>query len=307
MAVYDVAVPFEPLLYEDDSSTSRTTQLPSTFNLPAMNAVEGTDGSYKAELQVEATGSNAAKDIAIERVEEFLALQAAWNDGFRVRVRGVRATPLPDGSDASVERIEEGRVIRVTLTDSVTVESSIDTVVQRGSVAFAEAALENREQWPPELKTILKLNYLAVVSHDAEPALVVQFSALEVLTSAVIGKAGTILRSELDDKGARKRILREVQDLLVDRGLSPEGAKRLSDYAGIARTESNIDRTVRALSRCGVEATKEDIRFVVQQRGKIAHAGPPGDEDLQKAYELARGWTQTAVRYVVETQGCSFP
>jgi hypothetical protein len=89
MAVYDVVVPFEPLLYEDDPSTSRTTQLPSNFNLPAMNVVEETDGTYKAELlQVEATGSNAVKDIAVERVEEFLALQAAWNDGFRVRVRG---------------------------------------------------------------------------------------------------------------------------------------------------------------------------------------------------------------------------
>jgi hypothetical protein len=306
MGVYDVVVPFEPLLYEDDPSTSRTTQLPSNFNLPAMNIVEETDGTYMAELQVEATDSNAAKDIAVERVEEFLALQAAWNDGFRVRVRGVRATPFPNGSDASVEQIRDGGVIRVTITDRVQVDSSIDMVVRRGGVGFADAALENREQWPLKLKTILKLNYLAVVSHAAEPALVIQSSALEVFTSAIIGEADTVLRTEIDDKGDRKRILREVQALLVDRGLSPEGAKRLSDYAGMARTESNIDRTVRALSRCGVEATVEEVRFVAQQRGKIAHAGPPGDEDLQRAYELARGWTQNAVRYVVETHGCSF-
>lgn len=307
MTAYRVEVPFEPLLYEDDPSTSRTTELPSGFDLPAMNVVSEADGIYKAELHVEAADGTAAKGIAVDRVEEFLALQAAWNDGFRVRLRGVRATPLSDGSNVSSERIEEEGMLRVTVSDTVQVDSSLDMVVQRSNVGFAEAALEKREQWPEKLTTVLKLNYLAVASHDAEPALVVESSALEVLTSAILGGTGTVLKTEVAGKPDRKNVLKDMKDLLEDRGLSPEGASRVTDYAKTAKTESNIDRIVRALSKCGVETTGEDVRFVLQQRGKIAHAAPPSKEDLNKAYEFARSWTQTAVRYIVETQGCRFP
>lgn len=98
MTIYNVVVPFESLLYEDEPSSSRKTQLPGNFDLPAMNVVMEEEGSYRAELQVEASSGTEAKEIAVGRVEEFLALQAAWNDGFRVRLRGVRATQLHDGS-----------------------------------------------------------------------------------------------------------------------------------------------------------------------------------------------------------------
>lgn len=276
MTAYRVEVAFEPLLYEDNPSTSRTTELPSSFDLLAMNVVSEADGTYKAELHVEAADGTSAKDIAVDRVEEFLALQATWNDGFRVRLRGVRATtPLSDGSNVSVERIEEEGMIRVTVSDTVQVDSSLDMVVQRSNVGFAEAALEKREQWPEKLTTVLKLNYLAVASHDAEPALVVESSALEVLTSAILGGTGTVLKTEITSKPDRKNVLKDMKNLLEDRGLSPEGASRVTDYAETARTESNIDRIVQALSRCGVETTGEDVRFVLQQRGKIAHASPP--------------------------------
>lgn len=306
MRVYDVVVPFEPLLYEEDPSYSRTTRLPDNFDLPAMSVAVDAEGTYKAKLHMEASSGTLAKEIAVARVEEFLALQAAWNDGFRVRLRGARATQLHDESAASVEREKEG-VIRVTVTESVETESSLDAVVLRNSVGFVEAALEKREQWPEKLKTVLKLNYLAVASHDAEPALVVQYSALEVLTTAILGEAKPVLGTEIDLKDDRRKIVDELKEFFLERKLSPEGAERLSSYASNAKMESNIDRIIRALDRCGVKAGKEEVRFVVQQRGKIAHAGTLGDEDLHKAYELARSWTQTAVRYVVEAQGCNFP
>lgn len=196
---------------------------------------------------------------------------------------------------------------RVTATTSVEAEVSLDMVVLRNSVSFAEAALKKREHWPDKLRTVLKLNYLAVASHDAEPALVVQYSALEVITSAILGEAKTVLGTEIDLKGDRRKILDKMNEFLLEHGLSTNGAERLSSYASNAKTESNIDRIIRALNRCGVEAKEEEVRFVVQRRGKIAHAGSPVDEDLRKAYELGRSWTQTALRYVVETQGCNFP
>ncbi len=146
-----------------------------------------------------------------------------------------------------------------------------------------------------------------MASHDAEPALVVQYSALEVLTTAILGEAKTVLGIEIDLKDDRRQIVDELKEFLLERELSPEGAERLSSYASNAKMESNIDRMIRALDRFGVKAGKEEVRFVAQQRGKIAHAGTPGDKDLHKAYELARNWTQTAVRYVVETQGCNSP
>jgi hypothetical protein len=200
--VYDVVVPFEPLLYEEDPSYSRTTRLPDNFDLSAMSVAVDAEGSYRAKLQVEATSGTLAMEIAVARVEEFLALQAAWNDGFRVRLRGIRATQLHDEMAASVEREKEG-AIRVTVTGSVKTEFSLDAVVLRNSVGFVEAALEKREQWPNKLRTALKLNYLAVASHDAEPALVVQYSALEVLTTAILSKAKPVLQRvamKMDDE-----------------------------------------------------------------------------------------------------------
>lgn len=306
MTVYDVMVPFESLLFEEYTSSSSTAKLPGNFDLPAMSVAIDAEGTYKAKLHVEASSGTLAKKIAVDRVEEFLALQAAWNDGFRVRLRGVRATQLHEESAASVEQTEEG-VIRVTVTKFVETELSSHRVVLRNNVSFAEVALKKREQWPDKLRTVLKLNYLAVASHDVEPALVVQYSALEVLITAVLGEARTVLGTEIGLKKDRRKIVNDLRKFLTGRKLSPEGAERISNYAENAKTESNIGRIIQALSRCGVEAGDEDVRFVVKQRGKVAHAGPSGDEDLRKAYELARNWTQSAVRYIVEAQGCDFP
>ena len=121
MTVYEVSVPFVSLKYEEDPSTSRTTQLPSHFGLPAMNVAMESPGIYRAVLHVEASNATLVKEIAVDRVEEFLALQAAWNDGFRVRLRGVKATPSRDESVSAVERIEGERTIRVQVADSVSV------------------------------------------------------------------------------------------------------------------------------------------------------------------------------------------
>ncbi len=275
MTVYDVVVPFEPLLYEEDPSYSRTTRLPDNFDLPAMNVAVDEEGTYRAKLQVEASSGALAKEIAVACVEEFLALQAAWNDGFHVRLRGVRATQLHDESAVAVERKKEG-VIRVTVTESVRIESSLDAVVLRNSVGFVEAALEKRGQWPDKLRTVLKLNYLAVASHDAEPALVVQYSALEVLTTAILGEAKTVLGTEIDVKDDRRQIVDELKEFLLERKLSPEGVERLSSYARTAKMESDIDRIVRALNRYRVTAGRDEVRFVREQEERSLIQAPRG-------------------------------
>jgi hypothetical protein len=47
VTAYRMEVPFEPLLYEDDPSTSRMTRLPNDFDLPKMNVVaEGEPKSF---------------------------------------------------------------------------------------------------------------------------------------------------------------------------------------------------------------------------------------------------------------------
>jgi hypothetical protein len=103
VAIYDVLVPFESLLYEEDPSSSTTARLPGNFDLPAMSVEVEEGGTYRAELHVEASSATVAKKIAVGRVEEFLVLQVAWNDGFRVHLRGVRATRLQDGLEAVMD------------------------------------------------------------------------------------------------------------------------------------------------------------------------------------------------------------
>ncbi len=111
-----------------------------------MNVTVDEEGTYKAKLRVEASSNALAKESAVARVEEFLALQAARNDGFRVRLRAVRATRLHDESAVSVERDKE-RTTHITKTLEPP-EATVDMVVQRSSVGIVKVALENRGQWP---------------------------------------------------------------------------------------------------------------------------------------------------------------
>ena len=81
---------------------------------------------------------------------------------------------LPGG--ITVLRADEGLYIaRVTVTARSITEAKtkgvetireIPAVKKRGSVELERAALEWRREWPSWLPAVLRLNYLAVISHE---------------------------------------------------------------------------------------------------------------------------------------------
>ena len=303
MAVYKVSVPFEPLTYVTLSSSS-TSQLPDSFDLPGIRVTVSVEGIYNAELQVKAPGISVAKATAVERVEELLALLATWNDGFRISFRGVTAEQIPGEEVASVS-VDEGETRHITAREVMNFQEFASLVRERGNVECEANALQWREQWSDQLRTALKLNYLAVVSHDLEPAFISQYSALEVLTAAIQGNPPSVL-AQLEPK-AKRQLISKIEETFRASGLSDNDVKRLSSRLRGTQTISNVDRITEALRICGISADREDVQLVVRQRAAVVHAGHSSDTNkLYKATSLVRDWVQKGLRDIVRTrQGLS--
>lgn len=305
MAAYKVSVPFEPLTYETLSSSS-TSQLPDSFNLPGIRVTVNAKGIYNAELRVEAPRISVAKAIAVDHVEEVLTLLATWNDGFRITFSsGVTAEKIPDEEVASVS-VDESGIKHSSLHEVLELQDSISLLKKRDDVQFEVRALQWSEQWPDWLRTALKLNYLAVVSHHIVPTFIIQYSALEVLTAVIQGRSPSVLDFALEAEKA-KQLSSEIKKMLRNFGLSDNGVDRLLSRISDTRAKSNIDRITDALSKCGINADPKDVRLVVQQRGAVVHAGQPSDaNELRKAVSLVQNWVQIALRKIIDTRQWTF-
>jgi hypothetical protein len=305
MPAYIVFVPFEPLTYAALSSTA-TTQLPHTFNLVGINVSEDPTSGYTAVLQMEAASIREAKAMAVRQIEEFLALVAISNDGFRVQLSRVRADRIAD--DASniapsdgVKVDESGRRhYSRSLTASVEVEGSLGMAKTRGNVEFERLALSWNKQWPRWLRTALQLNYLAVASIDIKPAFLIRFSALEVLRDNILDQPTTVLKDQRLDPKKEKELLGRLRENLQGYGFANSSIDRLVAQIQNTQSQGNTDRIMAALQECAVTADKEDVILAVRQRGSIAHTGK--SSDTYKAADVVRHWVQTALRVILETQ-----
>jgi len=256
---------------------------------------------YIAELIVHAAHISGAKESAIERVEEFLALMATRGNGYRVAYSGVLAEQILPRTDATVSIGESGEKI-ICLNDLVEGSEQISLVKKQVDFDFEIKAINCRNQWPDWLKTVIKLNYLAVLSHDIEPRFIVMFSALEVLTEAIHGASPTILKGELEPDKA-EIIKAEVKNILCSAGLSDSGVRRLLSRLTDTQAMSKIDTVVFALGQCSIDAEVGDVRLVVKQRGAVVHAGRAStSDDLIKAVNLVCSWVQAAIRNVMNTK-----
>lgn len=302
--VYEVSVPFEPLTYET-LSTSSTSQLPNSFDLSGIRVTVNTEGIFIAELQVKASNNHEAKTIAIERVEELFALLATRDHGFRISLLNVRTLRISDGKIPRVSVDENGTKYN-TIPEDITTQDSLSILKKRDDLKFEDSALQWREQWPDWLRTALKLNYLAILSHDIEPAFIIHFSALEVLTKAIQCPAPSVLKLELDAEKA-KQLIREIKKTFHDFSLSNNCVDRLVSRISDTHAISNIDRISEALRRCGIKADPKDIRLVVQQRGAVVHAGhSPEADKLRKVVSLIRNWVQIMLCNIMDTQKRTF-
>jgi hypothetical protein len=298
MAVYKVIVPFESLFYAT-LKDSRICQLPKSFIIHQIKVTADDTGCYNADLAVEATNNNEAKELAVRRIEEFLSLLALIDCGFRIKFASVSAEGIPHKKAVLLGNIVRSNNI-IELTDF------LHLTKMHNNVDFEIVALKRREQWSDWLKTALRLNYIAVLSHDLVPAFIIHYSALEVLTNAILGIQQTVLNIELKSdneeelENKKNNLIDAIRNVLQNYGLKEESIKRLLYRIRDTQSEGNIDRINSALKRYGIDLNKEDVQLVIKQRGAVAHPRQSLDMNkLRTAATYAKTWVQAILRQAV--------
>lgn len=303
MAKYKVLVPFDPIIYETLSYRS-TTKLAESFSLAGIKVTEKKEGEfYIAELGVEAARISEAELLAVYRVEELLNLFAVGNDGFRILFSGVKSEKIEteDQTD-NVEIIDsEDNTLRVYIKEIVELKEHLATEKRKNNFKFEEGALKWRSKWVDWLKIALKLNYLAVISEDLVPSLILRYSVLETITGNILGVQETLLKTKFEDREHEKRELqKDIENVFRKHGLDDDEVMRLKYRILETHEEGKNKRIQEALKRCNIEAQIQDINFVTRIRGKVVHPIKSSDiDDLRKAASHVDKWIRESLHFIL--------
>jgi len=206
---------------------------------------------------------------------------ATWNGSYRADASAAVTREIAHG-------VEEHTSSPVTRTRSVRLRA---VIAEQRDTQLEATAFAWRPQWPSWLSTALELNYLAVTTRDTRPALVIQWSILEIIADE--HEPATILLSSLAPN-ARKGLLRTVRDAAVV-VLSRPSVERLLARLHDAQAESIAARIQKALRRYDIDVAASDIDRVRKARGTIAHGGA-ADHAYQEAERQVRTWVQAVLR-----------
>lgn len=302
MTKYKVLVPFEPNIFETLSSRS-TPKLAESFSLAGINIIENKeDEFYIAELGEEASKTSEAELLAIRRIEKLLDLFAVGNDGFRIQFSGVKSERLETEDQANnFEIIEnEDNTLHVHVKEIVEAKEHIGIVKRKCKFEFEERALKWSDKWNDWLKMALKLNYLAVISNDLVPSLILRYSALETITENILGSAESLLKSKFKERNNEKeQFLKAVEKIFMQYGLKNE-TNRLMNRIQETHEQGKNKRIQEILKKCGIEAQIQEINFVTKQRGKVVHPQKSSDiDDLRKSVLLIEKWTRESLRFIL--------
>lgn len=302
MAKYKFTIPFELIIFETLSYRS-ITKLAESFSLAGIKVTENKEGDfYMAELGVEATRISEAELLAVYRVEELLNLFAIGNDGFRILFSGVKSEKIETEDQAdSVEIIDsEDNTLRIHVKEIIELKEHLATEKRKYNFKFEEIALKWRDKWIDWLKIALKLNYLAVISEDLVPSLILRYSALETITENILGSQESLLKSKFKERNEEKEeFLKAIEKIFREYGLENE-SDRLMKRIQEAHKEGKNKRIQEALKRCKIEAHIQDINFISRQRGKMVHPIKSSDiDDLRKAVSLVEKWIKKSLQFIL--------
>jgi hypothetical protein len=267
-ALWNVEVPFEPFVHASLDSTIQAA-LPEA-SLESGVRIIRTDPTYVASVEVEATTPRAARAAGVDRVESFLKVLAAWNDGFTVEMSRVRATATTssDGT-ATVEVTETGA--NVAVRDTVFVEEHIGIVKSRHALTTEDAVLGRIGELPPFVRNCLDLNYLLVISDRPPIRWLLAATGLEALA---VGRLRDQPRLEgLISVDTKSELESKVDTALMEAGIeSAEKRKRGIQRLVETTLESVAAHVVRYLKNTGVDdVSVDDIARWWRTRSQIAH------------------------------------
>lgn len=303
MAYYKIFVPFEPIIFES-LTQKHTTKLAETFYLEKVSFTKNEKGEfYTAELEIENQKSREAELNAINRVEEILSLFATWNDGFRVMYSGVKSEKLYTEDQIPSIKKRRNKDIQACVEEQIEIKEHLSTEKTKNNFEFEKNALKFHDKWPDWLVIALKLNYLAVISANLEPSLILRYSAIETITENILGNPESLIKTKFKDKlNERKDFLKDIEEVLKKYRLGNQSV-RLIGRIQEAHTESKNERIKKALKNCNIEAKIQNINFVSRQRGKIVHAGKSSsNDDLLKASFLIEEWIRKSLHFILSNQ-----
>jgi len=127
MARYLVVIPFDPVVHETLDSRVFT-NIPDS-DLAAGVCIRRDADGYTAELEVGAGRPGVAKATAVERVERFLSVLAAWNHRFHIQIGGVRCELIDRKPSATVTVVRPG-LVAATAPDTLFLKEHLPAIVE---------------------------------------------------------------------------------------------------------------------------------------------------------------------------------
>lgn len=190
--------------------------------------------------------------------------------------------------------------IQLCIKEQVELKEHLSTEKTKNNFKFEENALKFHNKWPDWLVIALKLNYLAVISLDLEPSLILRYSALETLTENILRNPKSLIKTKFKGKSdERREFLKDIEEILKKYELENQ-SNRLIDRIQETHTESKNERIKEALKSCNIEAKIQDINLVSRQRGKVVHARKSiSSDDLQKATSLIEEWIRKSLHFIL--------
>lgn len=249
MPRFSVFVPFEPVPQEDLRSRV-INELPDT-DLPHGIILRRSETEYSTELEISTDDPYTAKLEAIRLVEDFLAVLAAWNCAFQVRIAGVRSQV--------VERSH----------DVVFIESHVEAIARRGDLTTETALFERQGELSEHVRSCLELNYLLVLSSRPANRWLLAATGLEALAVGAMGAQPTV--SKMLTTRERGTFRPDLQSVLSEAGLG-EVSDRIIDRV-FGTTQNRVADHMHAfLASVGINDLPSDvIAEWWRKRSKIAH------------------------------------
>jgi hypothetical protein len=297
-ALWNVEVPFDPFVHASLDSTIQA-ELPEA-SLECGLRITRTDPTYVASVEVEATTPRAAKVAGVDRVESFLKVLAAWNDGFSVEMSRIGATPIASSDEtATVEGTGTGA--NVAVSDTVFIEEHLGIVKSRQALTAEDAVLGRIGELPPFVRNCLDLNYLIVVSDRPAIRWLLAATGLEALAVGRLRNQPRLVG--LLTAGSKPDLLSKIDTALMEAGVESaekrtRGVQRLLDTT----LEPVAAHVVRYLTMVEVDdVSVDDIARWWRTRSQVAH-GSAASLDLADLNRLITCF-QVALRRELGLEG----
>lgn len=250
-----MTVPIEPFVHAT-IDTQQQAQIPATV-LPDGTEIRQRDARYEAILIVESDHPRTAKHEAVSRVEAFLSLIAATNDGFRA---------VPEGLTAQL-------VDTVGMGDVAFAEDHLSLVKTKANLDTEAAALGRLATVTAGVRGALELNHLLVTTDRPLSRWLLAAIGLECLAVARTGRQEMI--RDRFDKPMRRELRKRVGEVLQGFGLEEAEQGRMLQRM-LETTTAPVARHIgKFLDSIGIrDVDVDELSSWWLTRGSIAHGDP---------------------------------